>query len=368
MGDVRVSHAELLRFTTAVFSATGMSQRDAATVAEMLVWANARGIDSHGAMRIPEYVAQIKAGRCNPTAQPVTRRLLPATFKLECNRAPGPVCMMRAAAHAIELADTFGVGVGLLSEPTHLGAIGRYAQWVAERGYAALVIVGGLPFMAYHGAKVTSIGTSPIAIGIPGPAPESAPLVLDMATSVMASGRVRQAAAEGKPIPEGVAIDACGKSTTDPHRAETLLSLGGAKGSGLSLMFECLTGILAGTPIIATLGTTSGEKAPTQNAMIIVFNIANFRPLTEYRRDVQQLKAVVKALPRRDGFSELLLPGERGDREAELRRRIGIPLSAKLWTELGNLAQELGVSQPAASRRPTIPRSLNDPACDRRDQ
>jgi LDH2 family malate/lactate/ureidoglycolate dehydrogenase len=348
MGDVRVTRSELLRFATAVFSATGMSTSDAGTVAEVLVWANERGIDSHGVMRIPGYLTEIRREDYKPTAQPLTRGLLPATFMLDCNRAPGPVCMMRAAAHAIEVADTFGVGVGLLSDPTHLGAIGRYVQWVAERGYAALVIVAGLPFMAYHGAKVASIATSPIAIGVPGPDPDGAPLVLDMATSVTASGRVRQAAAEGKTIPQGVAIDAHGKPTTDACQAATLLPLGGAKGSGLSLMFECLTGILAGTPIIATVGRKGGAKTPIQNAMIVVFNITNFRPLTDYRRDVQQLIEVVKALPRRDGFDELLLPGERGNREAELRRGTGIPLPVRLWTELGNLAQELGVSPARA--------------------
>ena len=349
MRDVRVSHGELLRFATAVFSATGMSASDAGTVADVLVWANERGVDSHGVVRIPIYLKEIKSGKYKPTAQPLTRQLLPATFMMDCNRAPGPVCMMRAAAHAIEVADKFGVGVGLLSDPHHLGAIGRYAQWVAERGYAALVMLAGLPFMAYHGAKVASIGTSPIAIGVPGPRPEDAPVLLDMATSITSSGRIRQAAAEGKTIPEGFAIDAHGKPTTDAGQAAAVLPIGGAKGSGLSMMFECLTGILAGTPIIATLGGMSDAKAPIQNAMIIVFNIANFRSLADYRRDIQQLKEIVKALPRRDDFSELLLPGERGDREAELRRRTGIPLPAKLWAELGELAQELGVARLGAS-------------------
>jgi ureidoglycolate dehydrogenase (NAD+) len=105
-----------------------------------------------------------------------------------------------------------------------------------------------------------------------------------------------------------------------------------------------LTGVLAGTPILTILGNMSDAKAPIQNAMIIVFNIANFRPLTDYRRDIQQLKTLMKSLPRRDGFPELLLPGERGDREAELRRRTGIPLSPKLWAEMTTLAQELGVA------------------------
>jgi len=344
MSDIRVDHAELLRFFTAVFAAKGMSAPDAATVADMLVWANLRGVDSHGAMRLPSYLDQIRKGEFDPKARPSLRPLLPATFILDGARAAGPVCMIQAAAHAIGLADQFGVGVGLVSDTTHTGAIGRYAQWVAERGYAALIMAAGPLFMAYHGARTTSLATSPIAIGIPGPGSE--PLVLDMATSVTAAGRIRQAAAEGKPIAEGLAIDAEGMPTTDAAKAVTLLPLGGPKGSGLSLLFECLTGVMAGMPIITTLAGLTGPKLALQNAMVIVFNIANFRPLADYRHDVGLLIEVVKNLPRRDGFDELLLPGERGGREAELRRRNGIPIAAKLWRELGEIAQALGVSPP----------------------
>jgi ureidoglycolate dehydrogenase (NAD+) len=130
----------------------------------------------------------------------------------------------------------------------------------------------------------------------------------------------------------------------------TLLPLGGPKGSGLSLLFECLTGVMAGMPIITTLAGLTGPKLALQNAMVIVFNIANFRPLPEYRRDVGLLIEVVKSLPRRDGFDELLLPGERGGREAELRRRNGIPVAAKLWRELGEIAQALRVPPPQPLR------------------
>ena len=350
MSDRRVDQAELLRYCTDLFVAKGMRAADAAIVADMLVWANLRGVDSHGAMRIPSYLDQIRKGEFDPKAQPTLRPLLPATFMLNCARAAGPVCMMQAAAHAIEIADTLGVGVGIVSDTAHTGAVGRYAHWIAERGHAALVTVAGPLFMAYHGAKVTSLATSPIAIGIPGAdqGPGSEPLVLDMATSVTAAGRIRQAAAEGKPIPEGAAIDADGQPTTDGAKAATLLSLGGAKGSGLSLLFECLTGVMAGTPIITTLAGLTGPKLALQNAMVIVFNIANFRPLADYRRDVGLLTEVVKGLPRRDGFDELLLPGERGGREAQLRRRDGIPIGAKLWRELGEIAQANGIAPPQA--------------------
>jgi LDH2 family malate/lactate/ureidoglycolate dehydrogenase len=347
MTDIRVDHAELHRFFLAVFAAKGMRPDDAETLAEMLVWANLRGVDSHGAMRVPDYLNQIQKGTFDPAARPTLRPLLPATFVLDCARAAGPVCMMQAAAHAIELAEKFGVGVGLLSDTAHTGAVGRYAHWIAERGHAAIVMVAGPLFMAYHGAKSTSLGTSPIAIGIPGPQ-ERDPLVLDMATSMAAAGRIRQAAAEGRPLAEGLAIDADGRSTTDAAKAATLLPLGGPKGSGLSLLFECLTGIMAGTPIITTLAGLTGSRVPMQNAMVIVFNVASFRPLADYRRNVEQLIEVIKGLPRRDGFDELLLPGERGGREREMRRRDGIPIPAKLWRELNDIAQSLAVPPPRA--------------------
>src|SRR4029079_1503771 len=113
MGDVRVSPAELLRFAIAVFSSTGMSAADAETVAGVLVWANERGVDSHGVIRIPIYLKEIKDGLYKPTPMPAVKQLLPATFRLDCSRAPGPVCMMQAAAHAMTLAETYGIGLGL---------------------------------------------------------------------------------------------------------------------------------------------------------------------------------------------------------------------------------------------------------------
>ncbi len=347
MSDIRVEEAELARFLTAIFAAKGMSADGAATLAEVLVWANLRGVDSHGAMRIPSYLDQIRKGEFDPKAQPKLRPLMPATFVLDCAKAAGPVSMLAAATHAIDISDKLGVGVGIVSDTAHTGAIGRYAHWIAERGHAALIMVAGPPFMAYHGAKVTSLATSPIAIGIPGPEDRD-PLVLDMATSVTAADRIRQAAAEGKPIPEGAAIDADGRPTTDGAKAVTLLPLGGPKGSGLSLLFECLTGVLAGTPIITTLAGLTGPNLPLSNAILIVVNIANFRPLADYRRDVGLLIEVVKGLPRREGFDELLLPGERGGREAELRRRNGIPLPPKLWRELGDIAHSLAIAPPQA--------------------
>ena len=180
---------------------------------------------------------------------------------------------------------------GLVSNPTHVGALGRYAQWIADRGHAAIVIVAGIPLMAYHGSSVASIATSPIAIAVPGPDADSAPLLLDMSTSIIPGGRVSEALAAGIPLPEGAAIDAQGKPTTDAKEAKTLLPIGGAKGSGLSLMFECLTGILAASPIFTAPPGGSGRRAarPIQNAMVVALNVASFRALPDYRADIEKL-------------------------------------------------------------------------------
>lgn len=344
MSEIRVTSEELGRFITDVFHALGMSRTDAATVAEVLVWANRRGVDTHGVMRLPTYVDFVRKGVLDPAAKPSVKPLLDATFMIDSRRSAGPVAMKLAVDHAVEVATRSGVGLGIVSDTTHTCAIGYYAEMIAARGHAAMIMVAGPPFMAYHGARVTSLATSPIAIGVPS---DGEPLLLDMATSLVSNGRLRQAAASGQPLPEGAAIDAEGRPTTDGAKAATLLPLGGAKGSGLSLLFECLTGVMAATPILTALAGLT-ERAPAQqNAMVIAINIDSFRPLSGYRHEVGLLRGWVKTLPRQDGIEELLLPGERGAREAARRARAGIPVAAKLWGELCGIADTLGVSAPA---------------------
>jgi ureidoglycolate dehydrogenase (NAD+) len=341
MASVRFDHADLDRFMAALFRAKGMSAADAATFSEVLTWANLRGVDSHGVMRVPSYIDHIDKGQLDPKARPKITPLLGATFRIDCHRCAGPVGMLQAAAHAIEIAKTMGVGIGLVSDIHHTGAVGRYPEWIAERGFAVVVMVAGPPFMAYHGSKSTTMATAPIAIGVPGP---DGPMVLDMATSLVAAGRIRALAAAGQPIPEGAAIDKNGNPTLDGDKAATVLPLGGPKGSGLSLMFESLCGVMASTPIITAIAGLTPGPAPMQNAIMIVLNVENFRALGDYKRDIGLLQQVIKGLPRRDGFDELLLPGERGNREAAARRSNGIPLPDRLVADLATIAAAAGVA------------------------
>src|SRR4051812_1843369 len=188
-----ITHSALSAFIVQVLSAAGMRTEDARIVADVLTWANLRGVDSHGVARLPGYLSEIAAGHFNPTGRPVLRSRLPGTFVLDCSGTAGPVCMMDAVRKCISTASELGVGVGVVSAPTHVGAIGYYTQAIAKQGHAGLVMVAGRLLMAYHGARTASLGTSPISIGVPG-SDEGPPLVLDMASGLIAAGRIRQAA------------------------------------------------------------------------------------------------------------------------------------------------------------------------------
>jgi ureidoglycolate dehydrogenase (NAD+) len=341
---ITVSHQELGRFIRDVLVTHGARAEDAAIVAEGLVWSNLRGGDGHGVARLPRYLEMIKRGEIDVKVRPRLIHDRAATFVIECDHGFGPVAAMQGAAIAVERAKQTGVCFGLIRQTTHTGAIGRYAQWIADRGCAAVLMGAGPTLMAYHGARVASLGTSPIAIAVPS---GNGPVVLDMATSTISNGKILQGRNTGTPLPEGTVLTRQGEPTTDPRQAEILLPLGGPKGSGLSLMFEMLASITSGAPIQArTLGPEKRTRNTGNTAMFAV-DIASFRPLGDFKNDADVLAALIKALPRQTGFDEITLPGERSSRTEISRRKSGIPIPAKLWEELEGIAKANAVRMPA---------------------
>jgi ureidoglycolate dehydrogenase (NAD+) len=345
---ILVRHGDLARFIVAAFVTKGMGSDDAAIIADALVWANLRGADSHGVVRLPRYIDMIAGGDMDPTARPSFAFDSPARFLLDGGRCAGPIAMTQAIALATERARSNGVCVGLVRHTTHTGAIGRYAHWTAERGCIGVIAVAGVPLMAYHGARVRSLSTSPLAIGVPG---ARGPIVLDMATSVAALGRLVQARGGTDPIPDGWALAEDGTPTTDPKRAAIPLPLGGPKGSGLSLMLEFLAGLLSGAPVLAPALGPERRSRHTQNAFILALDVAGFRAPADFKADVDALVDIIKRLPPREGFGEILLPGERGDRAASKRRSAGIPIPPATWQALSRLATALAIDLPPSIER-----------------
>ena len=362
---VRVAWGPLKRFTREVFVRAGMSPKDAATEAEVLIWANLRGVDSHGVLRIPWYVQNIDKGVMNPRPNIKVVKETPATLFIDADRALGPVVTVFAVHRIIKKAKEVGIGWALIRNLTHQGALGYYSQMIAEEGMAGIVFVCGGPNMAPYGAKAAGVANNPIAISVP--AKRHHPLNLDMATSIVAGGKLWLAIDKGASIPEGWALDKDGNPTTDPKKYDCLLPMSGHKGSGLALMFECLSSIMAGTPLLeaALLGSTinigsqgksevkwerPGGHTParhTQSSVAVAIDISNFTDLEDYKGHIDNLIDGIKALPKAEGFKEILVPGELEERTCIQRSKDGIPLPKGTVSNLRGIAERFGIKPPS---------------------
>jgi LDH2 family malate/lactate/ureidoglycolate dehydrogenase len=334
---VNISAERLERWVAAVFLEQGLSEEHAQTVARVLVWANLRGMDTHGVVRVPRYVDLIRDGDLNPRPAMTTRNETAACVLLEADRAAGPVAMTRATEISIQKARQAGAGICLVRATTHTAALGYYTHLAAGAGMAAIAFSGSWPNMAYYGARAAGVSTAPLAIAVPG---DGAPIALDMASGIVSMGRLMQARRMGEALPPGTALDSKGEETTDAKAAVLPLPLGGAKGSGLSLLIECLASLTTGNPLLAeSLEGTPAGKRHRQNAAVIAIDIARFVDPAYFRREANRLGRAIKALPPQPGM-EILLPGERGGRSAQQRQRDGIPLPEAVYDELQALMKE----------------------------
>ena len=345
-GKVLVRADDLRALVAGVFRARGTREAEAAAVADALVWANLRGIDSHGVSRVPRYLELFDKGESVPDALPSVTRPRAAIAIVDAHAAPGPVALNRAADEAVACARDCGVGWASVRGTVHTGAIGYYTSRVADAGLAAVGVVAGVPNMAYAGAKGAAVATSPLSVAVP--AGRHGLVLLDMATAVMALGRIAQLKAAGKELPPGVALTADGEPTTDPALAKVPTPVGGAKGSGMSLVFEMLASGLVANPIVPGYhsGTKEGRRH-RQNAFILAVDVSAFLPLDEFTATVDDTVDAIKSLPPADETREVLVPGERGRRSEAERAASGIPLGPKVWRELTEIAAGLGVDVPA---------------------
>jgi len=333
---------DLLTCAQALLEAGGFAPHHARETAGVLVWANARGADSHGVLRIPRYIEMIEMGRIDPVAIPKVERRDGATAVLEAANAPGASSMLMAMDEAIDLAGQMGVGWCSARNISHAGAVGYYAQRAAARGCVGIVMTASGPLMAYHGARVSGVSTNPISIAAPA---TGWPLLLDMSTSTVALGKVTFAKDAGISIPEGWGLDETGAPTTDPKKVSTVTPLGGPKGSGLSLMIEVLSSVLVANPVISKVLTGQGG---TMNGVALAVDIKRFSDPVVFVEQVDALAAALRNLPIAQGTDAILMPGERGFELAKARETTGIPIAAGTIKRLSTLADALGVEAPKA--------------------
>jgi len=343
--DILFRRADLQRYAAALLAAAGFGRKQAEQTAELLVWANARGVDSHGVLRIPRYVEMVEAGTIKPDAEPEIVERKGAISVLEAARAPGATAMVAAMQEAVAQASKFGVAWCAARNITHAGAIGYYALQAAAKGYVGIVMTASGPLMAYQGSRGSAVSTNPLAIAVPS---TGDPVVLDMSTANVALGKVMAAKDAGKAIPPDWGVDAQGQPTTDPKQVATLTPLGGPKGSGLSLMIEILVSVLVNNPVIAP--ALNGNGAGRMNGLAIAVQIDALGVSDRFAQEVTNLAQALKASPLAAGTSSILMPGERGFAEAAAREAGGIPLPRGTVARLAKLADRFGVDPPSPQK------------------
>lgn len=340
---VTVSADALKRFIRSLFVANDFPEPDAEVVADVLVWANLRGVDSHGVLRVPRYLNMVATGVMNPRPSIRVARETAGTVLLDADRAAGPVVMVRLADHAMAKAKSVGIGIAVARRTTHTGPVGYYTRLVARVGFIGLATNDSHPMMAYHGTRSPVFGTTPLSIAAPTKGAE--PLMIDIAAAEAAMGKIHNARAARAQIPEGWALDKTGQPTTDPNEADILMPLGGFKGAGLAFLVECMTGVLAGNPVTED-SLASNKPRHSQNALMIAIDVSAFGSRADFEAHAAALAAAVKAQPKAGGVEEILAPGERGDHTLAERRRSGIPIEADTWETLKKLAGARSVAMP----------------------
>ena len=337
----------LERFTAEVFERVGLPADDAARVAGLMTEADLSGADGHGIFRLPQYVRRIRAGGVNVRPQIRVTRTAPATALVDGDNGMGHLVMARAAETAIELARDAGVAWVGARRSNHAGPAALYALMpLAHDMIGIYTAVGNANHMPAWGGRENILSTNPIAIAIP--TWEEPPVVLDMATSVAAYGKVKQYAQRGQTMPEGWMVDAEGRPITDPARAHEgfLLPIGGYKGSGLAIALGLLAGVLNGAAFGRdVIDFNADDRSPTNTGhAIIALDVARFMPVEAFKREVDRHVRDIRGSERLPGVDAIRLPGER--RQAHIRERTvrGIPLPAPLVAELDRVAATVGVA------------------------
>ena len=231
----------------------------------------------------------------------------------------------------------------LVSKTKHSGAVGYYTRMAASAGMAGLYMGASSPNMAYHGTKAGGVSTSPISISVP--RGDGKTISLDMATAVAGIGKLMEHKALNEPLGEGWALDDDGNPTTDPQVANLPRPLGGPKGSGLSLMFECMSSLMAGSAILEPWLSGVNQKHH-QNAVVAAIDISAFVDLSVYCNQSEGLAKAIKGLPKAEGVDEVLIPGERSDAVYEKRLRDGFFVPAAIWSTAVEVAEKYNVSVP----------------------
>ena len=339
---IKVRVSELRRFCENILKKTGLSQFDAFTIADSLLFCNLRGIDSHGIMRFPIYLQRLKEGGTKLKPKISILKEKPASVLLDGDNGMGQVVGVFATKLAIEKAKEVGACFVGVRGSSHYGAASFYSIKIAKANMIGFSGCNTTPIMAAWGGAKRVIGNNPLSIAVP--YQEGQPVALDIAMSKVAGGKVRLAAINNQTIPKGWIIDRYGKETENPNdysEGGALLPFGEHKGYGLAVIMEILSGALVGAGMLRKIPIYIKEFKKPLNIghCFAAIDIESFMDLEEFTKRVNWINQEIKSSPLSEGSKGVFIPGELEVRIEEERKRNGIPISENIWHNLKRLAE-----------------------------
>lgn len=332
-------------FYVRLLEAVGTPTSAAMTTAEVLVDADLRGLETHGAMRVPAYIRIAREGVLNAAAQPEILWTKSAVTLIDGHNGWGQVATMMAVDILKEKVKNTFVGAVGIRNTNHIGTCAYYARELAKSGIVSFITTNSPPNISPWGGRDPVLGTNPIAFGAP--APHGQTIVFDMATSVVAKGKILLAALNGESIPEGWALDSYGRPTTNAQEAlkGTLLPVGGPKGYGLALFADIFSGVLTGSAIGTKLQSMYDEQLNVAGVGAFLFAIdVSVFDTEEVLARMGELIHMIQTSHPAENVDKIWLPGERSNQIAQQRRKEGIPMSESLLAQLNEVADMLGVA------------------------
>ncbi|MFC8561320.1 ureidoglycolate dehydrogenase [Peribacillus frigoritolerans] len=331
MATVTIQAEEAKRLVIKQLTKVGLNEETAGKIAEVLVHADLRNVNSHGVLRTEHYVNRLQAGGINPEAQISYQKTGPVTGVVDGDDGFGHVISDVAMDHAIDMARENGVGMVTVFNSSHCGALSYFVQKAADAKLIGIAMSHTDKIVVPFGGKTSFLGTNPIAYGVP--AKTKKPYILDMATSNVAWGKILQAREEGKEIPEGWGVDENGAAVTDPNKVVSLSTFGGPKGYGLSVIVDVFSGLMAGAAFGPHIGKMYDDldKKRKLGHYFCVINPSFFTDTDIFLEQMDQMIEELKQVEPAPGFDRVYVPGEIEQINEEKNLKHGITIASSVY-------------------------------------
>lgn len=343
-----VQKEDLEKCVLEIFQAAGLTEEQASIVARHLVLANLRGIDSHGVSRVDIYTKRLDLGIMKRKTEINVIKETPSSMLLDGGSGVGIVLATKGMQIAVEKAKATGIAIVGINNSSHCGMLADYTAYAAQNDCIALAVTNAPSSMAPWGGKESYFGTNPLSYGVP--AGNEVDIVFDMATSVVARGKITLARKNNQKIPVGWAISKEGYPTTDPIEAGEglVLPVGGPKGYGLAFFVEVLSGLLTGAAFGPYISSLYKDLNKSQNVgqFFLVIRADLFEDLDSFKDRIDQMVREIRNIPLAHGYDRIYLPGEIEYERSKKLAVEGIPLSKNVLVELASVVERYGLEMP----------------------